>query len=268
LGLNVRILPKQQLFIVSALICALAAPAIAAEKRHGLSAFGELKYPPDFKHFDYVNPDAPKGGRLVTLGVQAVLTFNSFNPFIRKNDPAQGLLEFMFDSLMVRAFDEPDAVYGLVAHSAEIADDKRSVTFFMRPEAKFRDGTPVTAEDVVYSFTVLRDVQRAKPQFAMLLQDVVKAEALDTHTVRYEFQGENLRDLPLTVAVMPILSKAWYEKAGFDKASLDPPMSSGIYEIAHFNQGTYIAYKRRPDYWGRDLPVMRGRYNFDEIRLD
>jgi microcin C transport system substrate-binding protein len=265
--LSVRIIPKSRLFIASALICALAASAGAAEKRHGLSAFGDLKYPADFKHFDYVNPDAPKGGRLVTIGIQGVLTFDSFNLFIRKNDPAQ-LLEILFDSLMVPATDEPDAVYGLVAHSAEIADDKRSVTFYMRPEAKFRDGTPVTAEDVVYSFDMLRDINRAKPQYAIMLQDVAKAEAIDAHTVRYEFKGENVRDLPLTVAVLPILSKAYYEKAGFDKASLDPPIGSGPYEIGDFKQGTYITYKRRPDYWGVNLPVMRGRWNFDEIRLD
>lgn len=263
-----RNLPRSQILIASALICAFAASASAAEKRHGLSAFGAFKYPADFKHFEYVNPDAPKGGRLVTIGTQAVLTFNSFNPFIRKDDPAQGLLDYTFDSLMVRAMDEPDAMYGLVAHSAEVADDKRSVTFYLRPEAKFRDGTAVTAEDVVFSFDMLRDITRAKPQFALLLQDVAKAEAIDAHTVRYEFKGENLRDLPQQVAGLPILSKAYYTKVEFDKSSLEPPMSSGPYEIGDFRQGTFVSYKRRPDYWGKDLPVMRGRWNFDEIRLD
>ena len=118
-------------FASLALLCALALPAAPAERKHGLSAFGDLKYPADFKHFDYVNPDAPKGGRLATIGAGSVLTFNSFNMFIRKGDPAQGL-EFLFDSLMARAQDEPDAVYGLVAHSAEVADDRRSVTFYLR----------------------------------------------------------------------------------------------------------------------------------------
>ncbi len=262
-----RILPKKHLALSFALICAFSLTAAASEKRHGLSSFGDLKYPADFTHFDYVNPDAPKGGRLVTIGTSSVLTFNSFNPFIRRDDPAQGL-EFMFDSLMVRANDEPDAVYGLIAHSAELADDKRSVTFYLRPEAKFSDGTPVTAEDVVFSFSVLHDISRAKPQYAIPLHDVVKAEALDAHAVRYSFTGDNVRDLPLIVAALPVLSKAYYEKVSFDKASLDPPIGSGPYAIANFKQGTFVSYKRRPDYWGWNLPVMRGRFNFDEIRLE
>ena len=169
---------------------------------------------------------------------------------------------------MVRATDEPDAVYGLIADSAELADDKRSVTFFLRPEAKFSNGTPVTADDVVASFELLHDINRAKPQYAIPLQDVVKAEAQGAHTVRYSFQGDNVRDLPLIVATLPVLSKAYYDKVSFDKASLEPPLGSGPYEIGSFKQGTFISYKRRPDYWGRDLPVMRGRFNFDEIRLE
>ena len=254
-------------FRTFALLCALTLSAAAAEKKHGLSAFGDLKYPADFKHFDYVNPDAPKGGRLATIGTAAVLTFNSFNMFIRKDDPAQGL-DFLFDSLMTRAQDEPDAVYGLVAQSAEVADDRRSVTFTLRPEAKFRDGTPVTADDAVFSFNTLRDPERAHPAFAGPLRDVAKAEALDALTVRYEFNGDNLRDLPLTVAGLPILSKAYYAKVPFEKASLEPPLGSGPYEIGSFKQGTFVAYKRRADYWGRDLPVNRGRWNFDEIRYE
>ena len=262
-----RIPPTKHFVLASALICAFSITASASEKRHGLSSFGDLKYPADFQHFDYVNPDAPKGGRLVTIGTSSVLTFNSFNMFIRKDDPAQGL-EFLFDSLMIRANDEPDAVYSLVAHSAELADDKRSVTFYLRPEAKFRDGTPVTAEDVVFSFDMLHDITRAKPQYAIPLQDVAKAEALDPYTVRYSFTGENVRDLPLMVATLPILSKAYYDKVSFDKSSLDPPLASGPYEIGSFKQGTFVSYKRRPDYWGWNLPVMRGRLNFDEIRLE
>jgi len=260
-------LPAKLILLATACVCVFTASASAAEKRHGLSAFGDLNYPADFKQFNYVNPDAPKGGRLSTIGTGAVLTFNSFNPFIRKDDPAQGL-EFLFDSLMARAADEPDAVYGLIAHSAELADDRRSVTFYLRPEAKFSDGTPVTAEDVVFSFNTLRDVQRAKPQYALPLQDVMGADAIDPHTVRYEFKGENVRDLPLIVAGLPVLSKAFYDKVSFDRAGLEPPLGSGPYEVAHFKQGTYVSYKRRPDYWGRDLPVARGRFNFDELRYE
>lgn len=251
-----------------ALLCALAfTPADAAEKRHGLSAFGDLKYAADFKHFDYVNPDAPKGGRLATMSTSGILSFDSFNIVLRKNDQAFGL-GLLYDSLMTRAYDEPDAVYGLVAQSAEVADDKRSVTFYMRPEAKFRDGAPLTAEDVVFTYNTLRNVEFAHPRYTSVLRDVVKAEALGANTVRFEFKGDNLRDLPLQVAQLPILSKAYYTKTPVDRASLEPPVGSGPYEIGTFNQGSFVSYKRRADYWGRDLPVNRGRWNFDEIRYE
>jgi microcin C transport system substrate-binding protein len=250
-----------------AVACLLAAPVHSAEKTHGLSAFGELKYAADFKHFDYVNPDAPKGGRLATIGTGAVLTFNSFNPFIIRDDAAQGL-DFLFDSLMVRAEDEPDAMYGLIAHAAEVAEDRRSVTFHLRPEARFRDASPVTAQDVIFSFEKLRDPAKAHPRFATPLRDVVKAEALDEHTLRFEFQGDNLRDLPLIVASLPIASNAFYAEDDFYKPSLKVPMGSGPYDIGTYKTGTNITYKRRPDYWAADLPVNRGRYNFDEIRYE
>ena len=255
----------------------LASPTHAAEKTHGLSAFGTLKYPADFKHFDYVNPDAPKGGRLATIGPAAIQTFNSFNPFVVRDDAAQGLVSLvfegvgpaLFDTLMTRAFDEPDAVYGLLAHSAELADDKRSVTFYMRPEAKFRDGSPVTAEDVVFTFEKLRDPAKAHPVFATPLQDVAKAEAIDAHTVRFTFSGDNLRDLPVIVASgLPIVSKRYYETVDFYKPSLEPPMGSGPYEVGPYKPGSFIAYKRRADYWAADLPVNRGRFNFDEVRYE
>lgn len=252
---------------IVALVCAVAASANASEKKHGLSAFGDLAYPADFKNFKYVNPEAPKGGRLATIGTASVLTFNSFNPFIIRDDPAQGL-DFLFDGLMARAQDEPDAMYGLIAASAEVADDKRSVTFYLRPEAKFRDGTPVTADDVVFSFEKLRDPALAHPAYSAPLRDVAKAEAIDPHTVRYEFTGENVRDLPQTVAGLPVLSKAAYANVDFYKPSLTPPMGSGPYEIGSYNTGTSITYKRRPDYWAADLPVNRGRWNFDEIRYE
>lgn len=257
----------QYIVEVVAILCALTLSANAAEKKHGLSAFGDLAYPADFKHFKYANPDAPKGGRLATMGTAAVLTFNSFNPFILRDDPAQGL-EFLFDSLMTRAQDEPDAMYGLIAQSAEVADDKRSVTFYLRPEAKFRNGTPVTADDVVFSFEKLRDPAKAHPGYASSLRDVAKAEAINPLTVRFEFRGENMRDLPLVVAGLPILAKTSYDTVDFYKPSLEPPMSSGPYEIGPYKPGTHITYKRRADYWAADLPVNRGRFNFDEIRYE
>ena len=242
----------------------LSAPA-RAEFRHGLSAFGDLKYPADFKHFDYVNPDAPKGGRLSTIGTEGRTTFDTFNGFLLKGDAAQGL-ESLFDTLMTRAGDEPDAVYGLVASAAEIAPDGKSVTFQLRPEAKFADGTPLTADDVVFSFDILK--AKGHPRFGIALRDVDKAEAPDAHTVRYTFKGDLTRDLPLVIAELPILSKAYYTAHPFDQTSLEPPLGSGPYAIGDFKAGTYVIFKRRPDYWAKDLPVSVGRFNFDELRYD
>src|SRR4051812_12087651 len=170
-----------------AIAAALLAPPVAAEPRHGLSAFGELKYPADFKNFEYVNPDAPKGGKFSSTGTGGTKTFDSFNNFILKGDAAQGL-EYLFDSLMTRAQDEPDAVYSLVASSADVAPDKMSVVFKLRPEAKFANGTPVTADDVVFTFNTLKE--KGHPNYTLSLRDVVKAEAIDPQTVHYEFKGE------------------------------------------------------------------------------
>ena len=181
--------------------------AFASEAKHGLSAFGDLAYPADFQHFDYVNPEAPKAGSFSLIGWGGLTTFDSLNNYILKGDAAQGL-ELLFDTLMTRAADEPDAVYGLVASSAEVADDGLSVTFKLRPEAKFSDGSPLTADDVVFSFEMLKT--KGHPIYSQMLADVVKAEALDPHTVRYTFKGSLVRDLPLTVAGLPIFSKAYY----------------------------------------------------------
>ncbi len=237
----------------------------SAEPRHGLSIFGDLKYPADFQHFDYVNADAPKGGRMVTMGTGGASTFDTLNQYILKGDAAQGL-DSLFDTLMVRAMDEPDAVYGLVAKSAEVAPDGKSVTFKLRPEAKFSDGTKVTADDVTFSFGLLKE--KGHPSIAMTLHDVVSAEALDPETVRYTFKGTLVRDLPVIVAQLPVLSKAYYTAQPFDETSLKPPLGSGPYKIKGFNPGTDITYTRREDYWAKDLPVNKGHYNFDEIRYD
>jgi len=250
---------------LAGLIVVLSAPHANAEPRHGLSIFGELKYGADFQHFDYVNPAAPKGGRMVTMGTGGANTYDTLNQYILKGDAAQGL-DFLFDSLMVRAQDEPDAVYGLIAKSADVASDGLSVTFKLRPEAKFADGTPLTAADVIYSFTALKE--KGHPAISMTLHDVVSAEALDPETVRYTFKGTLTRDLPIILAQLPVLSKAYYSKQPFEETSLKPPLGSGPYKIKDFKPGTYITYTRREDYWAKDLPVNRGRYNFDEIRYD
>ena len=258
--------PWQSIAGGAALVLAvLLAPAAASEKKPGLSAFGDLAYPANFQHFAYANPDAPKGGTFSLVGWGGVTTFNSLNNYILKGDAAQGL-ELLFDSLMVSAADEPDAVYGLVAESAEVADDGKSVTFYLRPEAKFADGTPLTADDVVFSFDTLKN--KGHPIYHQTLQDVVKAEALDPHTVRYSFTGDLVRDLPLTVATLPIFSKGYYAARPFEETTLDAPLGSGPYLVDSLAQGRTIVYRRNPDYWAKDLPVNRGRWNFDKIRFE
>jgi len=242
----------------------LAIPA-ASEPRQGLSAFGDLKYPADFTHFDYVNPDAPKGGRLASRGTLAIDTFDSFNGYILKGNAAQNI-GLLFDSLMVRANDEPDAVYGLVAKTADLAPDKKSVTFQLRGEARFSDDTKLTGEDVCDSFRLLST--EGHERIRILIRDVEKCEVLSPYEVRYTFKGENTRDLPLVIAELPIFSKAYYATHDFTKTTLEPPLGSGPYKIRDFKVGQYVAYIRRADYWAADLPVNKGRWNFDEIRME
>ena len=241
------------------------APGFAGERRHGLSIFGVLKYGPDFTHFDYVNPDAPKGGKLSMIGTEGRITFDSFNYYVRKGDPAQGL-PYLFDSLMSRAYDEPDAVYGLVAKEAELHDDQKGVTFTLRPEARFADGTPLRARDVVFSINTLKT--KASPIYRISLQDVALVEALDPLTVRFRFQGEQTRDLAQRVAEMPIFSETFYQKEPFEKAGLVPPLGSGPYKIGPYQPGRFVTFIRRDDYWAKDLAVNKGRFNFDELRYE
>ena len=254
---------------VAAVHLAVAAGTAVAEPRHGLSTFGDLKYPPDFPHFDYVNPDAPKGGelRLRDLG-----SFDNLNPFILKGIRLRGVgaaavAGLPFDTLMTPAGDEPDAMYGLVAESAETAPDRSWASFRLRPEARFNDGSPLTAEDVVFSFETLK--ARGEPSFRIVLRDVESATAEGPHRVRFAFrEGAVTRDLPLTVAGLPILSRAHYETRAFDRTTLDPPLGSGPYRIVRADQGRTIVYERVADYWARDLPVNRGRFNYGVIRFD
>jgi microcin C transport system substrate-binding protein len=241
--------------------------AVAAEAapRHGLSIFGDLKYPENFTHFEYVNPDAPKGGRIVTIGTVARDTFDSFNNYILRGDAAQGL-DLLFDTLMARAFDEPDAVYGLVAKTADLADDRKSVTFALRPEARFADGSALTADDVCDSFRLL--FTQGHERIRLLIRDVEACDVLGPYEVRYRFKGDQVRDLPTTVATLPIFSKAHYAKVDFSKSTLEPPLGSGPYRIGPFRAGEFVTYQRRSDYWAKDLPVNKGRFNFDEIRFE
>ncbi len=252
-------------FWAAAVALGLCAVPASAEPRHGISAFGDLKYPEGFTHFDYVNPEAPKGGKISLIGPSAINTFDSFNGYILKGDPAQGY-ELMFDSLMAPAADEPDSLYGLVAQTADLAADRKNITFALRPEARFADGTPLTAEDVCDSFRLLST--KGHERIRITIRDVEGCDVLGPHSVRYRFKGERTRDLPLTVAALPIFSKTYYAKVDFEKSTLEPPLGSGPYLVKAFRPGEYVTYGRRDDYWARDLPVNKGRYNFDEVRFD
>ncbi len=239
---------------------------------HGLSAFGTLKYKPDFKHFDYVNPQAPKGGTMALMGVSGKTTFDSLNPFILPGTGAEGIdtdepRSLVYDSLMTRAHDEPDAVYGLVAESAELAPDRTWVIFNIRPQARWHDGTPITAADVVFTFKALKE--KGHPRYAVILADVEEAAALSPRRVKFSFDPRGaVRDLPMVVAGLPILSKAWYGKHDFTRPSLQPPLTSGPYRFGKVVPGRSISFQRVKDYWGKDLPVNVGRMNFDTVRLE
>ncbi len=250
---------------IAALLSLTPLTSWAAERTHGLSAFGELKYDKNFTHFDYVVLGAPLNGTLKTQSTEAVNSFDSLNGYILKGVPA-AKLDLLFDSLMVRAVDEPDAVYGLVAEWAAVADDKMSVTFKLRAEAKFADGTPLRAQDVVRSFNLLKT--EGDPAWRFPLRDVEAATAIDELTVRYTFTGQEVRDLPLTVAQLPIFSSAYYDTNTFNETTTLPPVGSGPYKVADMKLGQFITYERRDDYWAKDLPVNRGRWNFKKLRFD
>jgi len=244
-------------------LCLIGASASAETTiSHGNSLFGRLKHGPDFAHFDYADPNAPKGGSMVR---HAIGSFDSLNPFILKGQPASGL-GFVFETLMARSSDEASTVYGLLAESIETPKDLSWVIFALRANARWHDGTPVTADDVVFSF----DIQKAKgtPFFAKYYQDVVKAEALDRRRVKFHFNGEINRELPQIVGEMNVLSKAYWSAREFEKSTLEPPMGSGPYRIKAVDPGRSITYERVADYWGKDVPVNRGRFNIDTIRID
>jgi microcin C transport system substrate-binding protein len=239
-------------------------------ERHGMSAFGDLKYLPDFKHFDYVNPNAPKGGVFSHIGAtrafnQNFLTFNSLNNFILKGDGAQGM-ELTFASLMVRAQDEPDALYGLAARAVRISADGLSYRFLMRPGITFHDGSPLTAHDVAFSLKILKE--KGHPIAQQLLRDFVGAEATDNATVVVRFAPHRARDVPLFAASLPIFSRSYYSKRPFDETTLEVPLGSGSYKVGRFEPGRYIEYERVKDWWGADVPVRRGQNNFDILRYE
>jgi microcin C transport system substrate-binding protein len=237
---------------------------------HGMSAFGDLKYPADFHHFDYVNPASPKGGTFslipsVRAYNQSFFTFNSLNAFILKGEGAQGM-DMTFAPLMVRANDEPDAMYGLAAQSVQISADKLTYRFAMRPEARFHDGSKLTAQDAAFSLNALKE--KGHPLIIAQMRDMVKAEALDDATLVVTFAPKRARDVPLYVAGLPIFSKAYYATHPFDESTLDTPLGSGPYKVGRFEVNRFIEYERVKDWWAADLPVSRGSYNFDIVRYE
>jgi microcin C transport system substrate-binding protein len=237
---------------------------------HGLSAFGDLAYPADFQHFRYVDPNAPKGGSFSQIGPdrqfnQNFLTFNSLNSYILKGDAAQGM-ELTFATLMVRCGDEPDAMYGLAAEKVRRSADGLTYQFFIRPQAKFHDGSRLTAHDVAFSLNILKD--KGHPLISQSLRDFAGAKADDDATVTVSFAPKRARDVPLFVAGLPIFSRAYYATKPFDESTLDVPLGSGAYKVGRFEPGRNIEYERVKEWWGAELPVARGQSNFDTVRFE
>jgi microcin C transport system substrate-binding protein len=248
--------------LAASIALAISSTPGMAEPQHGLSLFGDLKYPANFQHFDYANPDAPKGG---VVKFAAIGTFNTLNPFqlVGNKEGSEGQI---FDTLMTPADDEPASSYGLIAQSVEVAPDKSSVIYTLRPEAKFQDGSKITPDDVVWTFDTLRT--KAHPRYKLYYADVLKAEKIGDNAVKFTFRTGDNRELPSIVGEMPVLSKAYWSKIDFGKPLQEPPLGSGPYKIASFEMGRSITYQRNPNYWGKDLAVNRGRFNFDTMRYD
>ena len=241
-----------------------------AQAKHGLSFFGELAQAADFKHFGYVNPAAPKGGGLSmqissTAGNQNFNTFNSLNVYTLKGDGAAGV-PAIFDSLMSASGDEPDALYGLVAEKVLKTEGQPEWRFKLRPQARFHDGSPLRAEDVAFSLQLMKT--KAHPVYQQLLRDLVTAEAETPDILRIELKPNPPRDLIMTIAGMPIFSKAYYTAKNFEESTLEPPLGSGAYKVGRFEVGRFIEIERVADYWGKDLPVNLGQNNFDVLRWE
>jgi microcin C transport system substrate-binding protein len=239
-------------------------------ERHGLSAFGDLQYQADFPHFAYVNPQAPKGGvfseAVSSRGYNgSFLTFDSLNGYILKGNGALGM-DYNFAGLMARSGDEPDAMYGLAAKTVRITDNGLTYRFALRAEAKFHDGTPITAHDVVWSLATLKE--KGHPIITQLMRDFAGAEAIDDRTLVAKFAAKRGRDVPLFVASLPIFSKAFYAKNEFDQTTLTPPLGSGAYKVGRVEVGHFIEFDRVKGWWGENLPVAKGLNNFDTIRYE
>ncbi len=247
---------------IVALLCALAGPH-AAEARHAIAMHGDPAWPADFQSVPYANPSAPKGGRLV----QGVLgTFDSLNPLVVKGLAAQSIRGYVIESLMARGYNEPFTLYGLIASDVETDEERTFVTFTLDPRARFSDGRAITPEDVIFSWQLLRD--KGRPNHRTYYAKVKKAEIVGERAVRFDLSGSNDRELPLILGLMPVLPKHAIDADTFEETSLAPPIGSGPYVVSDVQAGRSVTFKRNPDYWGRDLPIYRGFWNFDEIRFD
>jgi peptide/nickel transport system substrate-binding protein len=239
------------------------ASGVSAQAAHAIAMHGAPAMPDGFTAAPYVNPDAPKGGRLV----QGVLgTFDSLNPLIVKGLAVQAIRGYVVESLMARGYDEPFTLYGLLARTVETDDARSYVTFSLDPSAHFSDGTPVTAKDVIFSWQLLRD--HGRPNHRTYYAKVAKAESLDPRTVRFDLTGANDRELPLILGLMPVLPKHAIDVASFENTTLAKPVGSGPYVVADVDIGKSITLKRDPNYWGSALPINRGQWNFAELRFD
>lgn len=229
---------------------------------HAYSQFGDIKYPPGFAHFEWVNPNAPKGGEIELVPPLRITNFDKYNPFTLKGTapPGTGLL---LESLLTGTMDEPTTAYGLLAEDVEVAPDGLSATYRINPAARFHDGTPVTAADAKHSFDMLMSKQAA-PQYRVIYSDIKQAIVVGPRTIRYEFKRPNA-ELPLMAGGLPVFSRAWGAGKPFDQIVMDIPIASGPYKIGRLNFGRDITYERDPNYWARELNVRRGRYNFDRV---
>jgi len=246
-----------------ALIVPGAAPAAAQTKTfHALSLLDAPKYKAGFTEFDYVNVNAPKGGeiRLSTTG-----SFDNLNPYIIKGEPAPGI-GYVYESLMAQSLDDPSSEYGQIAESVEVPDDLSFVVFNLNPAARWHDGVPITADDVVWSFNILKE--KGHPQYRFYYANVDKVEAQGPRKVMFHFSGPRNRELPQIMGQLAVLPKHWWASRDFEKTTLEPPLGSGPYRVASLEAGKTIVFERVADWWGRDLPVNRGRYNFGRMRYD
>ncbi len=246
------------------LVCVAVFSLLLGQHSQAVSALGygyKAKYSDDFSHFDYVNPDALKGGVLHLASLST--TYDSFNPFILKGNAASGLELLVFETLMVSSDDEPYSVYGLLADDIKIATDALSVTFHINEKARFSDGSRVTADDVKFSFDTLKS-KKAHPGYRIFWNDIQKAVVVDEQTVRFEFANNN-PELPMMISGLPVFSQKWVGDSEFDRLAVKLPIASGPYTISDYDFGKQVRYQRNPDYWGKDLPVRRGMFNFDSI---